>query len=148
MVSTMKMVDTKKARSITDGVRVNRTGRRTYTAAYKLDLVRRCSEPGVSVAGVAMAHGINANLVRRWIVRQRRAALDATPKLKVLLLPVVIEAPTSGQGRADGQAQLATRRHRSGAGSIEIELSGARIHLRGEIDATALTTVIDILSRR
>ena len=148
MVSTMKMVDTKKARLITDGVRVNRTGRRTYTAAYKLDLVRRCSEPGVSVAGVAMAHGINANLVRRWIVRQRRAASDATPKLNVPLLPVVIEAPTSGQGRADGQAQLATRRHRSGAGSIEIELSGARIHLRGEIDATSLTTVIDILSRR
>ena len=76
------------------------------------------------------------------------ATSDATPKLKGPLLPVVIEAPTSGQGRADGQAQLATRRHRSGAGSIEIELSGARIHLRGEIDATALTTVIDILPRR
>lgn len=58
MVSTMKMVDTRKTALARDGVYVNRTDRRTYSAAYKLDGVRRCSEPGVSVAGVAMMHGI------------------------------------------------------------------------------------------
>lgn len=143
----MKMVDTKKAALASDGVRVNRTGRRTYTRAYKFDLVRRCSEPGVSVAGVAMAHGINANLVRRWIVRHRRAALDATPKPAPTLLPVTIEAPASRRGNADDQARLAAR-HRSAGASIEIELHGMRVHLRGEVDATALTTVIDVLLRR
>lgn len=147
MVSTMKMVDTKKAALARDGVHVNRTGRRTYSAAYKLDVVRRCSEPGVSVAGVAMMHGINANLVRRWIVRQRRAESDAMPKLAATLLPVTIEAPM-GQGSADDQAKPATRRHRSAAPGIEIELHGVRIHLRGEVDATALTAVIEVLSRR
>jgi len=144
----MKMVDTKKAALAREGVRVNRTGRRTYTAAYKLDLVRRCSEPGVSVAGVAMAHGINANLVRRWIVRHRRAGLDATPKFAATLLPVTIEAPTSDQGSANDPAKLAARRHRSPAVGIEIELYGARIHLRGDVDAAALTAVLDVLSRR
>ena len=149
MVSTMKMVDTKKAALASVGVHVNRTGRRTYTAGYKLDVVRRCREPGVSVAGVAMAHGINANLVRRWIVRQRRDGLDATPKPTATLLPVTIETPASvARGCGDDQAKLAPRRHRSAAASIEIELRGARIHLRGEVDATALTVVIDVLSRR
>ena len=77
MVSTMKMVDTKKACITTGcgrGVRVNRTGRRTYTQEYKRDVVRQCRGPGVSVAAIALAHGINANLVRRWIVREQRVA--------------------------------------------------------------------------
>ena len=145
----MKMVDTKKAARVSDGVRVNRTGRRTYTEAYKLDLVRRCSEPGVSVAGVAMAYGINANLVRRWIVRRRRAGLDATSKLGATLLPVTIDAPASGGcERGDDRAKVWTRRNRYAGASIEIELRGVRIHLRGEVDPTALTAVIDVLSRR
>lgn len=147
MVSTMKMVDTKKAALVSDGVRVNRTGRRTYTAAYKLEMVRRCVEPGVSVAGLAMAHGINANLLRRWIVRHRRAGVDATPEPAPTLLPVTIEAPASRRGNADDQARVAGR-HRSAGANIEIELHGMRIHLRGEVDATALMTVIDVLLRR
>lgn len=149
MVSTMKVVDTKKAQLANDGVRVNRTGRRTFSAAYKLEVVRRCSEPGVSVAGVAMAHGINANLVRRWIVRQRRDALDVTPKPAAALLPVTIEAPVPvARESGDGQANLAPRRHRSATTGIEIELGGARIHLRGAVNAAALMTVIDVLLRR
>ena len=35
---------------------VNRTERRTYTQKYKRAVVRECDEPGVSVAGVALAH--------------------------------------------------------------------------------------------
>jgi len=143
----MKMVDTKKAAQVSNGVRVNRTGRRTYTAAYKLEVVRRCGEPGASVAGVAMAHGINANLVRRWMVRQRRAGLNAMPELAPTLLPVTIEGPASRRGNVDDQAKLA-RRHRCAGAGIEIELYGARIHLHGEVDATALTAVLDVLSRR
>jgi transposase len=144
----MKMVDTKKAALASDGVRVNRTGRRTYTAAYKLDVVRRCSEPGASVAAVAMAHGINANLVRRWIVRHQRASLTATPAFEAALLPVTIEAPASDARRSDDKAKPPARRHPPVAGSIEIEFRAARIHLRGGVDVAALTAVIDVLSRR
>ena len=92
MASTMKMVDTKKGTSRARpviGVRVNRTGRRTYTLQYKLDVVRECGEPGVSVAAIAMAHRINANLVRRWIVRHRRGltATAVEPRARMLLRP-------------------------------------------------------------
>ncbi len=75
MVSTMKIVDTKSGSSFR--VRVNRTGRRTYSPEYKLEIVDECSVPGVSVAAVALAHRMNANLVRRWIVqRQDRVTGD------------------------------------------------------------------------
>ncbi|MDZ4782932.1 MAG: transposase [Planctomycetia bacterium] len=54
----MKIMDTKKAAprvGPTIGFRVNKTGRRTYTAEYKRGVVRQCSAPGVSVAGIALA---------------------------------------------------------------------------------------------
>lgn len=42
-----------------------RAGRTKYDKEAKRGLVRRCLEPGVSLAGMALAHGINANLLRR-----------------------------------------------------------------------------------
>jgi transposase len=148
----MKMVDTKKETSRAgsrDGVRVNRTGRRTYTPQYKRDVVKRCSEPGVSVAGVALAHGINANLLRRWIVQHRHASCVLLAKPQVALLPVTIEAAMSIQDTAAVTTVDAPRKPRAaGTASIEVELYGARIHLRGGIDAQALCTLLDVLARQ
>jgi transposase len=45
-----------------------RDGRCIYDRKAKRELVRRCLQPGVSVAGLALMHGINANLLRKWIV--------------------------------------------------------------------------------
>ena len=152
MVSTMKMVDTKKEApraGLASGVRVNRTGRRTYTLDYKLDVVRRCREPGVSVAAVGLAHGINANLVRRWIVRHQGALTESVSKSRASMLPVTIDAVSAlVEGRADDQVDAATKRRRPGAGTIEIELYGARIHLRGGVDTQALRSVLDVLAQR
>ena len=51
-------------------LRVRKDGKRIYAEAFKADLVRQCLVPGTSVAATAMTHGINANLLRRWIVLQ------------------------------------------------------------------------------
>jgi transposase len=148
----MKMVDTKKGASgagSASGVRVNRTGRRTYTLDHKLDVVRQCCEPGVSVAAVALAHGINANLVRRWIVRHQGALTDSASKSGASMLPVTIDAVTAlVEGRADDQVDAATKRRRPVAATIEIELYGARIHLRGGVDTQTLRSVLDVLAQR
>lgn len=40
--------------------------RRRYSELKKAQVLAECSEPGASVAKVAMAHGINANVVHRW----------------------------------------------------------------------------------
>lgn len=149
MVSTMKIVDTKKRASrpaFAGGVRVNRTGRRTYTPDYKLEVVRQCRGPGVLVAAVALAHGINANLLRRWIVGHQRALLGRVPKVQATLLPVTIDAARAPvEGRADGAA---TKRKRPEVATIEIELYGARIHLRGGVDVQALRNVLAVLAQR
>jgi transposase len=42
--------------------------RRRHGAKFKTAVIAACREPGASVAAVAQAHGLNANLVRKWLV--------------------------------------------------------------------------------
>jgi transposase len=44
-----------------------RQRRRVHSDAFKADAVAACAQPGMSMAAVAMARGINANLLRRWV---------------------------------------------------------------------------------
>ena len=53
-------------------VGVLRNGRRRSDPASKRRLVEACLQPGVSLAGVAMQHGVNANLLCKWVAGQQR----------------------------------------------------------------------------
>lgn len=45
--------------------------RNSYPKPFKAQVVQECLQPDVSIASVALHHGINANLVRKWIPRYR-----------------------------------------------------------------------------
>lgn len=53
--------------------------RRTYDEALKAQVLAECDAPGTSVAKVALAHGINANVVHRWrqLVREGKSSVPA-----------------------------------------------------------------------
>ena len=57
-------------------VRVTSNGRRYYDPAGKARLVEACLEPGISVARLALEHGLNANQLRKWVrkYQQRQSA--------------------------------------------------------------------------
>ena len=40
---------------------------RTYTREFKAELMAACQVPGVSIAAVAGAHAMNANVLHRWL---------------------------------------------------------------------------------
>jgi transposase len=42
-----------------------RRPRRRHSGAFKAEVLAACTHPGASVASVALAHGVNANLVHR-----------------------------------------------------------------------------------
>ena len=66
-----------------------RRTRRIHTEAFKRSLIEACNEPGASVAGVAMANGINANQLHRWM---RERGIEP-PELSCLPLhPVTSDA--------------------------------------------------------
>ena len=50
-----------------------RRRRRRHSAEFKAKLVALCRRPGMSMAAVALEHGLNANLLRRWVVDDERA---------------------------------------------------------------------------
>ena len=44
-----------------------RRRRRLHSDEFKANAVASCTQPGMSMAAVAMANGVNANLLRRWV---------------------------------------------------------------------------------
>ena len=50
-------------------VRQSRDGRRRYDEGGKRVLIEAALRPGASVARLAQEHGINANLLRKWITK-------------------------------------------------------------------------------
>ena len=120
-------------------MRVNATGRRTYSDEFKRSLVTECLVPGVSVAGMGLKHGINANLLRKWV---RKAQATMAISSRAMLLPVALEQPAGG-----GEAMMAPVRSssRAGTGCIEIDVGAARIRIRGTVDVDALRCVLAAL---
>ena len=84
--------------------------RRHHPEEFKLAVIEACCEPGASVAGIAMANGVNANQVRRWMRERgiepptRRVAmpvLEATPAPAFVQLPMAPAMPTLGDIRIE-----------------------------------------------
>ena len=73
--------------------------RRTHSKAFKAMLVAQCREPGISIAGVAMAHQINDNLLRTWLRKAEKAG-ELAPVGKAIadssrIVPVQLAAPVA-----------------------------------------------------
>ena len=47
---------------------------RTYSPEFKADLVAACQHSGVSIAALAGQHGMNANVLHRWLREHQRSA--------------------------------------------------------------------------
>jgi len=69
---------------------VGRNGRRRYEPTSKERLVAACLEPGVSVSRLALEHGVNANLLRKWI-KKATAAKSLPPSSPPAFIPVQLE---------------------------------------------------------
>lgn len=59
---------------------------------FKLAVIEACCEPGASVAGIAMANGVDANQVRRWM-RERGIEVPKRRILMPVAKPVQAMAP-------------------------------------------------------
>ncbi|MFN3496289.1 MAG: IS66-like element accessory protein TnpA [Hydrogenophaga sp.] len=85
--------------------------RRRYGAELKQKILADCAEPGVSVAGIALSHGINANVVHKW----RREAGGALPALQAPAFVPVPLPPAACAPAPDIRIEL-----RRGATSVSV----------------------------
>lgn len=68
--------------------------RRRHSRELKAQVLEECSQPGASVAAIALAHGLNANLVHKWRRHAKRVDLLDTPGSgQFIALPIAPEAP-------------------------------------------------------
>ena len=79
--------------------------RRRYGVQFKAMVLAQCEEPGMSVAQVAMSHGINANVVHRWrqLAREGGTAVKLPPREFV---PVSLTAAAPPSAESDIRIQL------------------------------------------
>ncbi|WP_376743542.1 transposase [Ensifer canadensis] len=73
---------------------VGRNGRRRFDPASKDRLIAACLEPGASVSKLALQHGVNANLVWKWIKKHTQAR-PFPPSSTSAFIPVQITAANS-----------------------------------------------------
>ncbi|WP_153956946.1 transposase [Cupriavidus necator] len=50
----------------------SRRRRRVHSEEFKASVVRASQQPGVSMASIALANGLNATMLRRWVVTWKR----------------------------------------------------------------------------
>ena len=67
--------------------------RRRHAPQFRAQVVAACLQPGVSISAVALANGLNANLVRRWVKEHREGVRSD-----------VVVAEEGGRGRAGREA--------------------------------------------
>ncbi|MGV3679860.1 MAG: transposase [Acidovorax sp.] len=70
---------------------MGRRRRRQHSAQFKEAVIQECMRPGVSMAAVALAHSLNANMLRKWVIDAEHA-LPPKPKGE----PPLREAPMPG----------------------------------------------------
>jgi transposase len=81
---------------------MGRRRRRRHSAEFKSAVIQECMAPGVSIAAVALAHSLNANMLRKWLIDAEQAgrpapAVAAAPEEVRLpppsFIPLAFKAP-------------------------------------------------------
>ena len=101
--------------------------RRVHSAEFKSQVLAECQRPGASVAAVALAHGLNVNLVRKWLVGRglKRAGLAAPREVGTSAAPlqfVPVELAAAGAAQAPCGGAAAARLAAAAEPQIQIEL--------------------------
>ncbi len=72
--------------------------RRRHSDEFRAKVVAECATAGVSVASIALANGLNANLLRNWIMASNKSAPTASLPADPGFVPVTLApapSPTS-----------------------------------------------------
>lgn len=71
----------------------NRSTRRVHSSEFKAQILGECRQPGASVAAVAIAHGLNPNVVRKWLAGRNLKRMDAATPANASRVPTLQFVP-------------------------------------------------------
>lgn len=84
--------------------------RRLYSPELKSQVVAQARLPGASVAGVALSHGINANIVHRWLRERAGLATIAQSGFVALSVPAGNGALNDDLAKPEQEIRIELRR--------------------------------------
>lgn len=126
---------------IATAARRTRKGTPNHSIEFRRELAKLACDPSVSVARLALEHGLNTNLLFKW-----RRAYQAGQYEPPTLLPVeVVHEERTIENAATLPVQLQSKVHPVVAGVIEISVGVARVRIEGTPDAATLGVVLRTL---
>lgn len=94
---------------------MGRRRRRRHTAEFKSAVIEECLKPGVSIAAVALAHSLNANMLRKGVIDAEQKVMAPSPAAPPepespsmptpTFIPLALPAPT-----VDGEIRIELQR--------------------------------------
>ena len=81
--------------TMASGANASRPQRRFYSPEFKGQVAQGCRQSGASVAGVALSHGINANIMHRRLYEHSQTALVPQSQANAFV-PVTLDEPAPG----------------------------------------------------
>jgi transposase len=129
------------------------TARHRYTRAQKIAMVEESMRPGVSIASVARAHGINANQLHKWRYAYktgvRSLRQEHSRACGVELLPIELQARSLSeqvlQQAPELQKSVKGASRRVSEGHIELAVGQYRLCVHGYVQPEALRSVLQAL---
>ena len=129
-----------------------RTKRQYRSVEERRRIIEETLVPGVSVATVARAHGVNANQVFAWRKLYHSGLLGSSAPSAtevatrgVRLLPVTVSADNEHSVEQPCAVRPCESDRDTTPGSIELTLATARIRISGQVDAAALRVILESL---
>ena len=119
------------------------TKRQYRSLEQKLRIVQEALAEGASVARVARANGVNANLVFNWCRKHRAGQLGSNSEAKLLPVRVTVEGTTALPGPLCEPRALQI----SSSGTIHIQLRQAQVRVEGSADPVVLRVLLECLQR-
>jgi transposase len=120
--------------------RTSRKGIPNHPVEFRRKLAKLACEPGVSVARLAMEHGVNTNLLFKW-----RRALRAGEYDPVGLLPVTVEVAAPQIERPTPTVTPAPVIGTAAVGAIEVNVGNTRVRIEGSPNEATLRLVLCML---
>lgn len=115
--------------------RATKRSRRSHSGEFRRRVIAEASVVGATVAGVALANGLNANLLRKWIKASGRTGVVPVVRTEPEQTVIPVAANETGSG-AGGEVRLDLRR-----GGLNIQMAWPLSEL------AQLNTLLDDLLR-
>ncbi len=110
---------------------------RRHSAEFKARVIELARQPGVSTAAVALANGLNANMLRRW-VREADECVPSSAHKDAAAVPAFVQLPMP-QEVPPAAVQVPSRI------SVEIRRGSATVQAELPLDAYSAAWLREVL---